>query len=500
MADAPHVKEGDQASASHYNNVIDMARTAANLLPSSTISGLVGGASGTTLTGSTKTLVRIFELTEDITYPDDQSPPTGWATLPDVPYAENCKAIWLDPDANAYSIVGSESQDVYFPTDVDSGPGDDPAITAGDRVRAVWDAQAGRWHADVPTTAEVPEDPTATVILCLVNQATVSANGDAFNVDTVTVVSPFGGSTPTVTSVVNLLHFPSVEDNRCVAFLQSGTWYGVPQPPMATAEVVTNNTYVSASNWLAQKKRDVTVFAAGSESSYVPWLTGQDVTVVTSVSKDGTALKYGHGTIVSLEALASASTTTWETLTTLDPVTEIDYIAATSHTFNLKKTRDMHMFSVDGSGGTWTEDPDWTTEADQVWHSTTEESVVVSVDKSSLLLRYQTENTHALEAFDTSANSTWHTLVLVDPVTDIQYDSSPSPGTFDYKLTQNVEVFAKDAEDAAWSAWHTMVLVTDVVTDIRLDGFDLDMYRETANMVEDLHSGSWELWHTASGC
>ncbi len=414
MSDPPHVKEGDRASASHYNSVIDMARGAANQLPSSTIAARVGGAGGTTLSGSSKTLVRVFELTEDIQYPNAQTPPVGWPTLPDVPYAENCKAVWLDQSANTYGITDSLLETVYFPTDVDFTPADDPAITAGDRVRAVWDAQAGRWHADVPTTAEVPEDPTATVILCLVNQSTVSANNDPFDVDTVTVVSPFGGSTPTVTSVVNMLGVPSIEDKLCVAFLQSGTWYGIPGLDLQTVSAVTEVDYTPGpTSKFEAKTTDSVVFSKAAESSFVPW------------------------------------------------------------------------------------------------HDMIEETVVVSVDKSGTALRYQTEKMWTPEALDSVANATWETLTTVDPITDLQYDGSPSPGTFDMKKTQDVQVFSSNGSGAVWpedanfnvqSPWHTTVLVTNIVRDIRLDGDDLEQHRYTANMLETLTDTGWDVWHATASC
>jgi hypothetical protein len=487
-------KPTDPASAAHLNQLA--AAVNALLSPGAVGTGQYG-STGTTFDQTKSIELEVFELTEDIKYPapEDETFPPGWSEPPDVPYAENCKQIWLKGDDNTYVILNQPDETVYFPTDVDFDPGDDPAITAGDRVQATYNTQRSRWEADVPTTAEVPENPTATVIMFLVNQTTVAATGDAFAVDTITVVSPFGGATPTVTSVVNLLHFPSVVGNPGVAFLKSGTWYGIPQPPMETVSAVTSLGYDDTPHEFDASTTDVVVFSKAAESSPVAWHSAELVTHVITVEKDGTALKYNTEDVYTIETGSNPQTTTWETLTTVDPVTDIDYDTS-DHEFKLKLTQDVEVFSQNGSGGAWPEDANF--DVQSPWHVTTEETVVVSVDKSSLLLRYQTEKTHALEAFDTSANSTWHTLVTVDPVTDVDYTTGTH--TFDYKLTQNVEVFARDSQDAAWTEWHPMVTV-DPVTDIDYStsnhDFDLKKTQNVYVVEKDSEDAAWTTWHPA---
>ena len=97
------------------------------------------------------TLIAIFELTEDITYPDsgDMTFPGGWTVPPDVPYAENCKKIWLKNATNTYITSGSDEETVYFPNIRDFVQGEPVARITEDRVEATWNSQSGRWECDI---------------------------------------------------------------------------------------------------------------------------------------------------------------------------------------------------------------------------------------------------------------------------------------------------------------------------------------------------------------
>lgn len=234
--------------------------------------GITVEASSAGLTASLpdKTLTRLFELTEDQQYPDAQTPPDGLPTLPDIPWAENCRAVWLDHSLNTYGIGGSVPETVYFPTITNFDPSDDPLVVSGDRIEATWDAQAGRWQS----VAVTPTTSTATVIRCQVNQSTVAITDDTFSVDGVTVISPSGASTPTVTTVNNVLHFSSSEDNQCLAFLDGGTWYGIPEPDLVASTVVTTVDYTPGSPSAFQAKtRDVVGFSQTDETSFATWHT-----------------------------------------------------------------------------------------------------------------------------------------------------------------------------------------------------------------------------------
>ncbi len=132
----PQWKRDDRPSAGKLNELGDLVREASD------------PAAGRNPPPTTKTLVAILELTEDITYPDsgDSQFPGGWKVPPDVPYAENCKKIWLKNVTNEYVTLGSEEDTVYFPTITEFTQGDPPAFTTGDRVAAVWNSQSGRWE------------------------------------------------------------------------------------------------------------------------------------------------------------------------------------------------------------------------------------------------------------------------------------------------------------------------------------------------------------------
>lgn len=479
----------DRASAAHLNQMAN----AVNALSGGQGTTQDGryGTTGASYDGPRQTDKAVFELTEDITYPSptDQEFPAGWDVPPDVPYANACKQLWLKHSSNVYVTDSMPDEVVYFPTITSFDPSDDPILVAGDRVDATWDVQSSRWYADKPG-----EGGTATVIRCQVNTATVAITDDTFAVDGVTVISPAGASTPTVTTVNNVLHFPSVEDNQCIAFKDGATWYGIPEPPMETVSAVTEVDYTPGSPSTFQAKTtDSVVFAKAAESSFATWHVMIEEDVVISVDKSGNDLAYQTEKMWTPEALDSDASTVWESLTTFSPVTDIDYDTS-DHEFKLKLTQDIEVFSQDGSGGAWSEDPNF--DVQSPWHVTTEEDVVISVDKSTLDLRYQTEKTHALEAFDTSADNVWHTLVTVDPVTEVDYTTGTH--TFDYKLTQNVEVFAKDAEDVSFTSWHSMVSI-DPVTSIDYstanNDFDLKLTQNVYVVEADSEDAAWTTWH-----
>lgn len=132
----PHWKETDQASAGKLNELAD------------TVQSAIDPSAGQNPPPTIKTLLEIFELTEDITYPDsgDVVFPDDLTSPPDVPYAENSKRIWLKHPANAYITLGSEDETLYFPTITDFTQGDPPEFGDGDRVAAVWNRQSGRWE------------------------------------------------------------------------------------------------------------------------------------------------------------------------------------------------------------------------------------------------------------------------------------------------------------------------------------------------------------------
>lgn len=132
----PQWKPTDQASASKLNELAD------------SVSAALDPSLGQNPPPTTKTLVEIFELTEDITYPDsgDVTFPDDLTSPPDVPFAENCKRIWLKNASNTYITLGSDEETVYFPTITEFTQGDSPEFTSGDRVAAVWNAQSGRWE------------------------------------------------------------------------------------------------------------------------------------------------------------------------------------------------------------------------------------------------------------------------------------------------------------------------------------------------------------------
>jgi hypothetical protein len=139
MATVPRWKPTDQASAAKLNELADGVNSA------------IDPSAGQNPPPTAKTLLEIFELTEDITYPDsgDSEFPDDLTIPPDVPFAENCKIIWLKGSANVYQTDGSEEQTVYFPCIRDFTQGEPVARIAEDRVEAKWNNQAGRWECDI---------------------------------------------------------------------------------------------------------------------------------------------------------------------------------------------------------------------------------------------------------------------------------------------------------------------------------------------------------------
>ena len=152
MTEIPHVKPGDPQRASDQNALIDAVNGEPAISPEGVDS--TGGA----FSVPSSTQVRIYELTEDITYPDsgDTEFPDEQTSPPDVPYAENSKAIWLDHDANGYSAADSIEETLYFPTITEFTQGDPPRFVAGDRVAAVFNRQSGRWEMVGPAQGTAP--------------------------------------------------------------------------------------------------------------------------------------------------------------------------------------------------------------------------------------------------------------------------------------------------------------------------------------------------------
>jgi hypothetical protein len=350
------VRPGQPLHADEENKLREIARGASE--PHSPGIGMQTGTGGPTWEIHSKTLTRVFELTEDQQYPDAQTPPDDLATLPDVPYAENCKAVWLDQDTNTYGISGSLPETVYFPEVKDFEVTDAPFLTNGERTTATWDAQAGRWHGERPGTASGVGSGSTTVIRCQVNQSTVAITDDTFAVDGASVISPSDGATPTVTTVNNILHFPSVLDNECIAFLDDGTWYGIPEPPMEVVSPVTEVDYTAGATHAFQAKTtDIVAFSKETESSF----------------------------------------STWHPMVSIDPVTSIDYSTA-NHDFDLKLTQNVYVVEADS------EDAAWTT-----WHATVAETVVTLVGVSGTTLTRTIENVRALESFTANTSGSYHT-------------------------------------------------------------------------------------------
>ena len=333
----------------------------------------------------------------------------------------------------------------------------------------------GKWLAVIGGTSSVG---IATVIRCQVNQSTVAITDNTFAVTGVSVISPDGAAIPVVTTVNNVFHYPSVIGNECIAFLDAGTWYGIPEPPMEIVSATTTTDYDVGTHKFNAATTDIVVFSKAAEASPVTWHSASQNVVVTSVEKDGANLNFNTEDVYGIEASTNLTGNTWEVLTTVDPVTDIDYNnSGSDHNSSKKETRGVQVFSQNGSGGAWGEDATWTTNPDQTWHETQEETLVISVDRNSgnrLQLRYQTEKTHALEAFDTTANVVWETMTTLDPVTDIDYITG-TPSTFNKKETRGVHVFSTDGsagvwtEDASWTSpasniWHTMINATNVTS------------------------------------
>lgn len=139
----------DPASAAHLNEAAD----AINALASpGTIRRGQYGSNGITFDTPLPTDVALFELTEDITYPSpgDSEFPAGWDVPPDVPYANNCKQVWLKHASNVYATDSMPDEVVFFPTITSFTASDDPHFVAGDRVIATFDRQQGRWYAWAP--------------------------------------------------------------------------------------------------------------------------------------------------------------------------------------------------------------------------------------------------------------------------------------------------------------------------------------------------------------
>lgn len=131
-----HVRPGDLITADAYNKVADEAASGSS--PRGVGIGSQSGTGNPVLYGNLETLVWLFELTEDITYP---------ASGNDVPYAENCKHLGYLHATEKYDASDSQEETVYFPTITEFTNGEPPALIDGDRVHAAWNAQSGRWEA-----------------------------------------------------------------------------------------------------------------------------------------------------------------------------------------------------------------------------------------------------------------------------------------------------------------------------------------------------------------
>ncbi len=122
------------------------------------------GASGVTFQGPPQTHLAIFELTEDMTYPDLQNAPDDHFDRQPTPFAK-AKMVWCwqqsteDVDAEGNPICtygGTEfSQEVVVwhpaaPCNSDGYAYGTPTFATGDRVYCQWNRQSGRWEIEAP--------------------------------------------------------------------------------------------------------------------------------------------------------------------------------------------------------------------------------------------------------------------------------------------------------------------------------------------------------------
>ena len=386
----PHWNETDRPSAGKLNELADGANAA--LDPSA----------GQNPPVHSKTLVEIFELTEDITYPDsgDVSFPDDLTSPPDVPFAENCKRIWLKNSTNMYIILGSEDETVYFPTITTFTQGDPAEFTTGDRVAAVWNAQSGRWEVvgkassgDASIWVELKTSIPATGLAgALVAGQSATAhprdwNGAAWVTDTdagrefivVDVRGVYRGR------AINELVSPNDGGSigRAVFNADSGQWEIRELTPMATML----EALVNEGSDVAHTDATFAVDGLGVMQPHGGLLP------VTSIAAARNALGFPANDDAPSLVFWNEGDLAWDAL--LKPpleysnnVTSLDYNnSGSTHAFESKKTKSL-VFKIHDDG----EDSSWAG-----WHSNVLETFTVTVDGSTAGLTRSRENFYVQE-------------------------------------------------------------------------------------------------------
>jgi hypothetical protein len=311
-------------------------------------------------------------------------------------------------------------------------------------VIASWNETQDQWEAILPKpVAPTPGD--CTVISFTVNQSTVAYDDVTFSVDNVAVISPDGASTPSVSTVRNLLGLPSVNNAQGVAFLIGSLWFGIPKPPTGPIDPIEEIDYTG--HQFVHKSRPATiVLDPGTLDSNYAWHDAVSETVITGVRRSGENLQQQEETIYTLEAATGASWVDWPTgylLTTMTEqvVTEVDY-NTTSHQFEAKGRSNVIVFAADAE----------------------------------------------------SAMDPWHAMTAINPLTSVDYTTGTH--SFDLKKTQNVYVVEADSEDAGWTTWHATTYESTIITDIDRSGTSLRYYWQGAYFLEALTVVGWETYET----
>lgn len=143
-----HVHQREQISAAKTNLQIEQINRL--IRPGAGMHAEYGTA-GVGNVESTKTRHGLFELTEQVWLPTDAGAaahiPPGLESIPDVPWTNNAREVWVDTRANTYDLtdLGPDTT-IFFPTAIGADAELAALFEIGDRLIAWYMEQRARWE------------------------------------------------------------------------------------------------------------------------------------------------------------------------------------------------------------------------------------------------------------------------------------------------------------------------------------------------------------------
>ncbi len=438
------------------------------------------------------TLIAIFELTEDITYPDsgDMTFPGGWTVPPDVPYAENCKKIWLKNATNTYITSGSEEETVYFPTITEFTQGFPPEFVAGSRVAAVWNAQSGRWECvssgERVVHFELKDDLPASPIASVApgQQATAyiqTWNGSAWVTDTAVEFEVF---------------------DKLGVYRGRSKLHGY-APPHDFGSYGTARFVEDADRWevVSMTPNALMIRAKADESS--GW-SGSTITVDAIVVMEPSGAILTNADPSSTMTVYNFFLSSGENNADIVAVWDEDAVHWKIMRDKAESQPLMLEATVDESLGVAHTDPTFAVDNVHVMQPIGAHFAATSIASVRNALGFPAANSAPVLLFWNQHDSEWDAipkppLELIDPVTGIDYIAGTTH-EFRLKKTRNTLVWSADAEDTNWDdesdqLWHATV-EDKMVVSLNRSTTALQYKEETFHVLELGDTPTDQVWET----